>query len=133
MSELPTTTAGLAKRAREEQEKEGKEVDQAVRIKTTWEYLEEVKKLQSLEIEIELLRKKLKMKEARFPDLKALRGTVDHLSEDKFYEVELDSKKRIVAGKSLEEATEKYKKKLDLERKNKEKQKAASKVQDPGS
>lgn len=127
MEELPSTSAGMAKRVRNEMEKEAKEVDQAVRIKTTWEYLEDVKKLQSLEIEIETLRKKLKMKESRFPDLKALRGTVDHLSQDKFFEVEHDAKKKIVAGKSLEDATDKYKKKLDLEKKNKEKQKSVSK------
>jgi hypothetical protein len=127
MDVVGNSTQSMTKRVREEMDREKKEVDQPTRIKTTWEYLEELKKLQSLEIEIEQVQKRLRMKENRFPDLKGLRGAVDHISEDRFWEVEVDDKRRIVAGKSFEEATEKYKKKLDQDKKNAEKQKANSK------
>lgn len=126
MDEEPTSSAGLLKRHRAEEEKARQEVSQPSRIKATWEYLEDLKKLQSLEIEIEEIKLKLKKKESRFPDLKSLRGTVDHLSTDRFFEVEDGDKKRVVAGKNLQDATEKYQKRKELEQKNKEKQKTAS-------
>lgn len=127
MEETYTSSAALAKRHREEEDKRGKEISQNQKIKATWEYLEDVKKLQSLEIETELLRKQLKLKENRFPDLKGLRGTVEHLSSDSFFEVDDDGKKRVFAGKSLEDATEKYRKRIAQEKKNAAKQKETAK------
>lgn len=112
------------KRVKEEMEKESKEVKSETRIKALWEYLEDVKKLQGLEIEVDQVRKKLKMKENRFPELKNLRGNVDHISADRFWEVEVDEKRRIVPGKTLDEAAEKFKKKLAQDKKNAEKQKS---------
>lgn len=124
MEEAPSTTAGMVKRVRAQMEKDSLEVDETARIKATWEYLENVKKLQELEMQIETIKALLKKKESRFPDLKALRGTVEHLCVDKFWEVEDDGKKKVIAGKSLEEATEKFRKKKAQEVANKAKQKA---------
>lgn len=111
------------KRTRSEMEKESKEVPDAKKIETVWEYLEGIKELQKLELQIETIQKKLKMKELRFPDLKNLRGNVNHLSEGDYWEVEVDEKKRIVPGKSYDDALEKYKKKLEQDKKNAEAQK----------
>lgn len=123
MEEEPTTSAGLAKRARAELEAEKKEISLSTRVDLTWKYIESLKNLQRLELEIEQEEKKLRLAENRFPDLKNLRGNVDHLAEGKFWEVEDDGKKRIISGKSLKEAEEKYRKKAALEKANKEKQK----------
>jgi len=115
------------KRTQEEMEAEKKEVLPDKRIKVLWEYVEEVKKLQELEIQVELVRKKLRLKELRFPDLKNLRGNVDHIIEDRFFEVDDDDKKRIVPGKSLAEASEKYFKKKAQDAKNAQAQKEKAK------
>jgi hypothetical protein len=63
----------------------------------------------------------------RFPDLKGARGAIDHLQEERYWEVEVDGKKKIVPGKSFEDASERFNKKLAQERKNAEKQKEESK------
>jgi len=123
METTGTSSATLAKRAREDIEIEKKEVSQPSRLKATWEYLEDLKKLQSLEIEIEQLNRSLKLKEKRFPDLKNLRGTVEHLAEDRFWEVEIDNSRKILPGKTLKDAAERYSKKLETEKTNREKQK----------
>lgn len=117
------TTHGSIKRSREELEKETKEVKLEDKIKNCWGYLEKVKKLQELEISIEEIRKELKMAETKFPDLKSLRGNVEHLVSEKFWAVVIDDKIRRVPGKSYDVALEKYKKRLALEKTNQEKQK----------
>jgi len=115
------------KRSQEELEAGKKEVTTEQRIKVTWEYLEDIKKAQSLEVELDQINKRLRMRENRFPDLKNLRGNVDHLCEDTFWEVDDDGKKRITPGKSLEDATSKFFKKKAQDAKNAQAQKEKAK------
>jgi len=126
MTETGQTRHQELKRIREEMESAEKEVNPKKKVENTWEYLELLKKLQSLETEIELVEKKLRIKETRTPDLKSLRGTVDHLVEDRFWEVQIDDKIRVLPGKSLEDATEKHRKKVQQDKKNAEKQKESA-------
>jgi len=115
------------KRVREQVDKAEKEVLPSKRIETLWEYIDEVKKLQALEIQVETLKKKIFLKEKRTPDLKNLRGNIDHLVTGKFFDVEIANGHKILPGKSYDEAYEKYRKKLDQDKKNAEKQKASAK------
>jgi hypothetical protein len=126
MSELPNSSAGMAKRVREEMEKESKEVPQKEKIEETWKYLNEVQKLQELEIQIEETRRKLKIAETKFPELKNLRGNVEHIASEKYWKVEFEGKTKKVAGKSYDDALEKYRKRVSQEKANQEKQKQKS-------
>lgn len=113
------------KRAAEEVEKGSRKVKLAQKFGSTWEYLEKLKELQELESKIKLTKKWLEVKEAYNPDLKALRGNVDHQVRDDFWEVEFDTGiKRSLAGKSYEDAKEKFLKKSKAEKANAEKQKS---------
>lgn len=114
-----TSSTTLAKKAKEEQEKESKEYAPSKKIKNTWDYLDKVKELQSLEIKIEEVRKELKQAESRFPDLKILRGGVDHVRGEKYYDVKVDpSSNKILPGKSYDDALDKYTKRVQVEKKN---------------
>jgi hypothetical protein len=114
------------KRVREQVDKAEKEVSAKDRIETLWEYVEEVKKLQALELQVETLKKKIRLKEKRTPDLKNLKGNIEHLVGGKFYDVEIAGGHKVLPGKSYDDAFEKFRKKLDQDKKNAEKQKAAS-------
>jgi len=124
MAETPLTRAQELKRSQEEQEKGAKKVPLKLKFDRTWEYILKLKELQELEGKIAEVEKYLEKKEEFNPDLKALRGNVEHQVRATFWEVDLGSEgKRTLAGKSYEDAKEKFLKRTKAEKVNSEKQK----------
>lgn len=118
------------KRVAEEVEQAEKELPTKKKIEDLWEYIEQVKEMQSLEVKLDLLKKKVALKEKKTPDLKNLRGNIDHMALDRFFEVKVDNLTRVLPGKSYKEAEEKYRKKMDQDKKNADKQKKKTKEMD---
>lgn len=108
------------------EEKKKEESDSTERVTVIWKYVDEIRKLQGLELQVEETRRNLKRWESKFPDLKGIRGGIDHCQNEAFYLIDTEDGKKLLAGKSKEEAAEKYKKKLEIDKKNAEKQKELS-------
>jgi hypothetical protein len=99
----------LARKAarRDEEEKEVKRVKKD-KLFIFWDYVDLVKKEQSLALELEKTRRALEDAESTFPDLKQARGVADRVKRGKYYQVQVENKKILVEGEDPEKAKEKY-------------------------
>lgn len=117
-------STALAKKRKTDQDVEkDKKVSETNKIKISWDYIDKVRELQGLEVKTEKLRKELREQERSFPDLKLIRGGIDHVKLGNYFQVATENGKVSFAGKDLRDAADKYEKKTLQDKKNAEKQK----------
>lgn len=85
-----------------------------------WEFAENLKKVEDLEVDITKLKKRNEQLEEAFPDLAQLRGIEEKVYKGKLFQVKTSDGSKMLFGKDKNEVLDSYEKKKEKRKANQE-------------